>query len=178
MSSRRSIRLGTRNLDGAQAVEQVLAETAGRDLGAQVAVGRGDQPDLDVAHLRRTDALDFAVLDHAQQFGLHGHGGFAHFVEKNRASIGVFKQARASVRGAGERAADVPEELAFEQRIHDRGTVAHGEPLGGDGTHLVDGVGDEFLARSGRAGKQDVGVMVRDLSRPGRTLPAWRGCAR
>ena len=79
------------DLDGAQAVEQIFAETPGENLGAQIAVGGGNQAHVDLPDFRGTHALDLAILNHAQQLGLHGQRGFADLVEENGAAVGVFK---------------------------------------------------------------------------------------
>ena len=153
------------NLDGAQAVKKIFAEASGQNFGAQVAIGGGDQADVDLFYFGRADALDFAILNHAQQFGLHGQRGFADLVEKNRAAVGVFEQARAGVGGAGEGAAHVAEELAFEQGVDQRRAVADRELLRADRADLVNGAGDEFLAGAGGADDQHVGVVAGDLAR-------------
>jgi hypothetical protein len=41
-----------------EAVEQVLAEPAGFDVGEEVAVGRRDQPDIDLDRALAADRLD------------------------------------------------------------------------------------------------------------------------
>ncbi|KAG1487580.1 hypothetical protein G6F52_014161 [Rhizopus delemar] len=65
-----------------QAMEQVLAEQALFDTLLQRLVGRGHD-----AHVHRTravvaQALDLAVLQRAQQFGLHQQRQFAHFIQE------------------------------------------------------------------------------------------------
>ena len=58
--------------EGAQAVEYVLPETIGFDVGFEVAIGRGDDAHIHLPRSCVADALDFLLLQHAQQFGLHG----------------------------------------------------------------------------------------------------------
>ena len=71
MSPRRSRSGGTLHRDDVQAEEQVLAEAPRRDLGLEVAVGRGDDAHVDLDRLGRADAADLALLQHAQQLHLH-----------------------------------------------------------------------------------------------------------
>jgi hypothetical protein len=52
---------------------------------------------------------------------------FAHFVEEQHAAIGDFEQAWLGFCGPGERAADVSEEFALEERLDDRGAVDRDE---------------------------------------------------
>jgi hypothetical protein len=82
---------GHADLNRAEPIEEVFAETAGQNLGAQVTVSRSDEAYIHAAHFRRTDSLDFPVLDHTQEFGLHGKRGFANFVEEHSTSVGIFK---------------------------------------------------------------------------------------
>ena len=53
-----------REMDGedGEAVVEVVAEGAGGDLGAQVAVGRGHDADVDADRARAADALEAALL--------------------------------------------------------------------------------------------------------------------
>ena len=86
------------HLDDVEAVVEIAAEPAGGDLGAQIAVGRGDHVDVDAARLERADALDLAELEHAQQLRLHRQRQLADLVEEQRAAVGVLEQARLVVR--------------------------------------------------------------------------------
>ena len=79
------------NLNRAQAVEKVFAKPPGQNFRPDVAIGCGDQPDLDVANLWRAHALNLPVLNNAQQFDLHGWRHFADFVQEHRSPIGIFK---------------------------------------------------------------------------------------
>ena len=148
------------DLNGAEAIEEIFAEASGENLGAKIAIGGGNQADIDLFDFRRADALDFAVLNHAEQFGLHSQRSFADFVEEHCAAVGIFKKTRASVGRAGECAADMTEELAFEQGIHKGGAIAHGEALLRDRANLMDGARDEFLTDARRANEQDIRVVT------------------
>lgn len=109
---------GNANFDGAETIEKIFAETAGQDFGAQIPVGSRDEANVHTSDLRRTNALNFAILNHTQQFSLHAERCFSHFVQEYRAMIRVFEQAGPSVRGAGERTTHMTEKLAFQERIH------------------------------------------------------------
>jgi hypothetical protein len=71
----------------AEPVEEVLSEAASLDLLLQVAIGRGDDPDIHPARPGLAEALELTLLQHAQQFCLHGHGHLADLVEEERAAI-------------------------------------------------------------------------------------------
>jgi len=47
----------------------------------------GDYAHIDVAPLRRADRFYLALLQRAQQLGLHIHGHVADFIEKQRAAL-------------------------------------------------------------------------------------------
>lgn len=54
------------DLDGAETVEKVLAESAGENFGPQVAIGGGNETEIDLLDFRRANALDFTVLNYAR----------------------------------------------------------------------------------------------------------------
>src|SRR6516225_5457487 len=62
------------NREDAQAIEKVLAEPAGVDLFLQVAIGRGNDADIDPAGARVADTFQFLFLQNAQQLCLHASG--------------------------------------------------------------------------------------------------------
>ena len=96
MSSTRSRSGGMRQPNDVQAEVEILAERARGDLRLQVAIGRGDQPDVD-ARVRAVgaDALNFAGLEEAQQHDLHARAHLADFVEEHGAVRRHLEQARA-----------------------------------------------------------------------------------
>ena len=55
-------------------VVEVLAERAGGDRPLEVLVGRGDQPHVGLDGLGAADALELALLQHAQQLHLRRRG--------------------------------------------------------------------------------------------------------
>ncbi len=77
-------------------------------------------------HRVAADRLVFSFLKHAEKLHLHARREFADLVEEER-SAGCFREAAFASRDrAGERALLVTEELAFEDRLGDRGAV-HGD---------------------------------------------------
>ena len=76
------------------------------------------------------DALERAVLQHAQELGLQRRIEIADLVEEQRALAGGLEAAGAPRGRAGERAALVAEELALDQRRRQRGQVDGHERLG------------------------------------------------
>ena len=127
-------------------VVQVLAEPAGGGFGQQVAVAGGDDAGVDADRLRVADALELALLQRAEQLHLQVGRRGVDFVEEDRAGVGRFEAAGAVVDRAGERAADVAEELAFEQAFAQRAAVDADERPIAALAQLVDRVGDQLLA--------------------------------
>ncbi len=77
---------------------------------------------------------------------------FADLVEKQRAAIGEFESPDAIAHRAGEGAADVAEEFAFEQFARDRRAIDPDQRPVAAAARLVDGARDQFLAGAGFAG--------------------------
>ena len=104
-----------RDLDHLQAVIEILAELAAQHHRFEVAVGGGDDADVDVDRFVAAKLGELRVLQHVQQLGLERRLHLADLVEEDRAGVGLLELADARRRGAGERAFLVPEQLAFEQ---------------------------------------------------------------
>jgi hypothetical protein len=140
--------------DDVDAVEEILAEALLLDLGLEVAVGRGDDARVERDLLVAADGAHHALLERAQELGLHLQRHLADLVEEERSAAGLHEEAGARALGVGEGAAHVAEELALEQR---RG---HGRAVDGEEgpraprALLVEGPGDELLARAALARDQ------------------------
>ena len=136
----------------AQSVIEVLAESALGDLGFEIGIGRGDHAHIDQGDgLRAAHALNFAVFDGAQDILLKFGRGIANFVEEYRAPARGFKFARACFCRAGISPFLVPEEFALQQLIRQSRAVDLDKGPIPARAAVVDGSGDEFLARAGFA---------------------------
>ena len=120
-----------------------------------MAVGRGDDAHVDLARPGVADRHDLALLEHAQELRLHRARHFAHLVEEDRALLGGFEDAAPVLDRAREGAATVPEELALEQRLLERGAVDGEERPVGARALAMDRARDELLARAGLALDED-----------------------
>ena len=85
-----------------QPVEQVFAERAVLHEVEQLAVGRGNDADVDLHRLAAADRLDGAFLQRAQQLYLRRQRQLADLVEKQRAAGGFDELAHVAFGGAGE----------------------------------------------------------------------------
>ena len=104
-------------------VKQILAELFRGDGGFERLVGRGDDAHVHLDRLVAADALERAGLQHAQNFRLRGGRHVADFVEENRALVALLEFADALQGRAGERAAFVAEQFAFQQLFGNRGAI-------------------------------------------------------
>ena len=161
-----------------QPVVQILAEPLGLDLGQQVAIAGGDDARIDADGLRIADALELALLQHAQQLDLQLGRGGVDFVEKDRAGVGRLEAAGAIVDRAGERAAHVAEQFAFQQAFAQRAAVDAHERAAAARAGLMDRLGDQFLAGAGLAQQQHRGIRARHLPRQLDRPSAWPDSSR
>src|SRR2546423_11874053 len=71
------------DVDDVQAVVEVLAETSLLHHLLQIAVGRGDDADVDLDRLHAAEAHELALLDDTQQLRLRLERNVADLVEEN-----------------------------------------------------------------------------------------------
>src|SRR6266566_4728210 len=86
------------------AVEQIAAKGILLDQFLEMAMRGHQHAHVDFDRFVAAHALNFAFLEHAQQFRLHGQGHVADFVEEKRARFGLFEFAEMARSGPGERA--------------------------------------------------------------------------
>jgi len=106
------------------------------------------------AHIHRNrlpaaKPLEGFFLKHAQQFDLCAERHIADFIQKNGAVISLLEASDALRRRAGERAAFMAEQLAFQQSFGNGGAIDGDERRVGPVAVLVKGAGDPFLAGAG-----------------------------
>src|SRR5207244_62512 len=99
----------------------------------------------DTLRLQRPDPLHFAVLESAQQLRLDRQRQLADFVEKQGAAVRRLEHPGLGLDRTGERAADMAEQLALEQRVDDRRTVDRDERLAAPRPRVVERAGRELL---------------------------------
>ena len=134
---------------GVQAVVQVGAEAALLRGLLQVDVGRDDEPDVDLAGGDVADALELALLQHAQQLRLGAGGQLGDLVEEQRAAVGPLEAARPGTAGAGERTAFDAEQLRLDQVLGNRGAVDGHERTLRARAELMDTAAEHLLADAG-----------------------------
>ena len=122
---------GNHHLDDVEAVVEILPETPRLHVGRQVAVGGAHDAHIHRLFLRGAERAYAALLDRAQQFGLHGQRQVANFIKKQGAALCGLKIACAVLGGAGVGAFARAKELGFQQRFGDRTAVDSNQRPGG-----------------------------------------------
>ncbi len=146
MSPGRSRSGGTKIGNDVQPEVEVFPESRGADLGRQILVGRGQHAHVHPHACCPADRLDDLLLQRAQHLRLRLQAHVADLVEEQRAAVGELELAAPIRGGAGERSLDVPEQLALDQLLGDRGAVDFDERSGSTAAHRVDAARDELLA--------------------------------
>ncbi len=146
---------GDVDFEGVDAEHQVFAEGALFDHFFEVAVGGADHADVDVDGLVIAEAADVAGFEDSKQLGLHREGELADFVQEDGPAVGYFELPGGGGLGAGDGAAAVSEEFAFDQVFGEGAAVDRDHRAVRAEAGLVQGAGDEFFAAAGFAADQD-----------------------
>ena len=92
MSSRRRAKRRDEDRQDVDSVEEVFAEPAGLRFGGEIAVGRGDDPDVDLHVLRIAEPADGLFLKRAEELHLETERKLSDFVQEQSAAIGLFEE--------------------------------------------------------------------------------------
>ena len=151
------------DFDRIEAVHQVLAESTAGYQGVQRGVGGRQQPDIHRYGCVASYGHHLAVLQGREQLGLLRQANVANLIQKQGSSGGRLEPAHAAGLGIRERALGVPKQLAFKQPLAERGHVGGHKGPGSAARLLVQGLGDQLLARAVLAEQQHVGFGWGDL---------------
>ncbi len=114
---------GHLDVDDVDPVEEVLAESLLRHLVLQVAVGRGQDPGVEPDFGVSTDRPDRALLERAQELGLHPGRHLSDLVEEEGPARGLQEEPQSRLTGIREGPLHVTEELALEEVLRHRRAV-------------------------------------------------------
>ncbi len=70
------------NGENVEAIVEIAAEAAGADFFGEIAIGGGDETNVNLDRVSAAEALEFALLQNAQQQNLHFLRQFTDFVEE------------------------------------------------------------------------------------------------
>src|SRR4051812_27502825 len=110
-----------RDVDGehAETIVKIGPEESGRYVRLEIAVGGGNDANVDPTRTIVSDPLELAFLQHPEKLRLELDRNLAHFVEQDRTGVSELKPTDPIANRTGERAAHVPEELALEELFGD-----------------------------------------------------------
>ena len=135
-------------MDDVDPIEEVFAERALCDHGAQVTIRGCDDANLDPGVTAiGTDFLKLARFEEAEQQSLHPQAHLAHFIEKHGSAAGHLELARLVTVGAGEAPPDVTKQLGFEKRLRNTSAVEGDERSMRRGTPPMNHLGHDILPR-------------------------------
>ena len=139
-----------RHFDGhhVKAVEQVFAKLTSANPQAQVPVRCTHYAHIDNPRLVFAQALDFAGLQHTQQFGLRRQIQLGNLVQEQCALVGFLENPWAVGIGSGKRPFHVAKQLTFNQLPGYRSTVQGDQFFVPAGAAGVNCQRHQFLARS------------------------------
>ena len=100
-----------RRVHDVQAVEKIFAKRAFFHAVRKVAVGGRDDANVDRNGLASTDAIDFAFLNHAKEFGLEANIHLRNLIEKDRSAVGELEFAGLARDSASESTALIAKEF-------------------------------------------------------------------
>ena len=130
-----------------QAVVEVFAKVPLLDLRHKILVGGGQDTHVDLHQLGPADPRELLLLEHAKHLGLGIKAHVADLVQKKRSSIGLLELPALHGGGPSERPLFVPEQLALDQRLGNRGAVDGDEGPLGPRAAQMHGSCNQFLTR-------------------------------
>lgn len=134
---------------GIQPIEEIFPEGTGRDQLLQIPIAGGDKAHIHMDDFVAADPHHFLFLDDTQQLYLQTGAHPLDLVQQQGAVVGKFKQTQlAAFFGAGKGALFLSEELALQKCIGDGGAVDGQKRSVPAEREVVDGLGEELLARA------------------------------
>ncbi len=130
-------------------VVKILAEQFLANAGLQVVMRSRKHAHIHGDCLAPAQPLEALFLEHAEQLHLRAGRHVADFIQENGAMVGLLEAADALAGGPGERAAFMAEKFAFQQRFRNGRAVDGHKGRVGPVAVLVNGAGDQLLARAG-----------------------------
>jgi hypothetical protein len=96
-----------------------------------------------------------ALLQHPEQFHLHGQRHFADFVEEDGAAAGHFEESALVLIGSCESSLQIAEELALQQSFREGSAIYRDERFSGARRADVDSAGHQFFTGTALAVNQN-----------------------
>ena len=147
-----------------QTVVEILAESPGRYLFAQTAVGGRNHAYIQIEGIARAEPLDFALLQYPQQLGLQRQRNLGYLIQQQRAALGLLEFSRVRIVRTGECAALPAEQHRFEHVLGNRRTIDGDEGVGRAAGMMMDVARQHFLAGAGFTRDQHRAFAARDAA--------------
>lgn len=117
--------------EDAEAIPEVCAEFALADELFNVAMGGGNDADVNVLFAGIADSSEFFLLEEAEEEALGGEGEVANLIEEEGAAIGLLNDAGGVVIGTCEGAFGIAEKAGFEEGFANDVAIEGNEGLSG-----------------------------------------------
>lgn len=148
--------------EDAEAIPEVGAECAIADFFLEVAIGGGDDADVDFPFFVVANAAECLFLEESEEEALCGEGKVSDFVEEEGAAMGFFDDTGGVVVGTGEGAFGIAEKAGFEEWFADDVAVEGNEGFVGAFGEAVEEDSDGFFAGAAFAEDDDVVIAGAD----------------
>src|SRR4030095_11377881 len=102
--------------------------------------------------IRSAQPSHLSIRENAQQLRLERHWHFSNLIDQKRSAVRLLEHTLASSNSAGEGAALMPKQLAFDEGFRYCSRVDRNKRLGFTTAQLLDCPGNDFLARSAFTG--------------------------
>ena len=135
-------------------VVEVFAETTFLDQCFQVAMGRRDDPDIDLYRQIRTHGIDLFLLQNTQYLGLQEGTHIADLIQEDGPPIGLQKLSLTIGGRPGEGALPVAEKLRLQELLRNGGAVHPDKGPLGAGAVVMDRMGNELFTGAALASYQ------------------------
>src|SRR5579863_7257473 len=136
-------------------MEEILAKAAFLNRFFEVLVGGGDDTHIDSDLAMPSETVERLTIEHAQKLDLSLQLQLADLVEKQRAPVGEFKQARLGRVGAAEGPFFISEQLALHQVFGKRCAVDVDPRATAAMRRFMDSASDKLLASSSLSRNQN-----------------------
>ena len=149
-------------LDGIDAIKQVLTKRAFVYFIQQLGVGGTNQPHIDMDRFYGTQADNLPFLQCRQQFGLHRKRQVPDFIEEKRAARSHFHPSGLGLVGIGKGPFLVTEKLALEQLFRNASQVDGDKGFRSTGREMLQHTGHQIFSSTVFAQNQDIGICIRE----------------
>jgi hypothetical protein len=151
------------NREHVEPIEQILTERSIRNRLFQIPVRGRDDADIHLDWLGAPESLDHSFLEDTEQLHLDIGRELANLVEEESGLVGGLEPTDLPHHRAGEGAAFMSKELAFDERARNRGAADPNHRALSLLAHLVNFLGEEFFPHTRLAQQQHRGRHGRDL---------------